>query len=104
TDPLRAAITQADVLMSRLDDGKKVHYIEVGARMVQTDGSLSTSVFVDYVHPTALGYSLLTDAIEPEIRSLLGVAPASAPAPPPRGSTRPPLRWGCSPPTRLPGI
>ena len=43
----------------------------MGPKFLQGDGSISTSVMADYLHPTKKGYEIWVDAMRPTLLSLL---------------------------------
>ena len=69
--PQRGKILQVNQALSRLDDGKNIFYIDFGAQMIQNDGSISTSMMRDYLHPGEAGYKIWANAIEPKIKDIL---------------------------------
>jgi lysophospholipase L1-like esterase len=74
-DPIRAGIVQVNSLIASLDNGGSVRYLDLGSAFVQPDGSISTDLLYDYVHPTPVGYSILTALIKPTLVQMLGLAP-----------------------------
>jgi lysophospholipase L1-like esterase len=68
----RARIAETNRLISALDDGSRVHYLDIGQRFVTTDGTIRSTIMYDYLHPTERGYRILASAIEGKLRSLLG--------------------------------
>ena len=87
TDPLRAKITQANQAIAALDDGKSVTYLDLGAKFLQPDGSISPDMMPDFLHPTPKGYAIWADAIQPIVdrycpKSAISTMPAPAPSSP----------------------
>ena len=82
TDPVRANKT-----IPALADGKNVIFVDIGDKLLEPDGTLSKEIMPDLLHPSAKGYEIWVDAIQPIIDQLVPpiVAPraagASAPAP-----------------------
>jgi lysophospholipase L1-like esterase len=62
-DPLRAQINQTNALISKLDDGRYVKYLDIGARFLEADGSLPGTIMPDYLHPNIRGYEIWAEAI-----------------------------------------
>jgi lysophospholipase L1-like esterase len=52
-----------------------VTFIGVGARFVDLEGGISPDLMNDYLHPTAKGYALMAEAIEPTLAAMLGESP-----------------------------
>jgi lysophospholipase L1-like esterase len=71
----RAKLARASRLASRVADGKQVHYLDIGRRFLDEEGTLSTKVMYDYLHLTAKGYTIWARGMEPLMRRLLGEKP-----------------------------
>ena len=78
TDPVRAKIKSINQMISRYADGKKVIYLDLGDKLLQPDGTLSTDIMPDFLHPSAKGFQIWADAIQPVIDRFF--PPATAPA------------------------
>jgi len=65
--PLREKFKAANQMISQFADGKKVIYLDIGDKLVQSDGTISKDVMVDFTHPTAKGYQIWADAIQSTI-------------------------------------
>ena len=65
TDPLPAKIKAINDIIAKLPDGDKVVYIDFGDKFLQADGSISPDIMPDFLHPTAKGYAIWADAIQP---------------------------------------
>ena len=50
----------------------KVTFLDIGAKFLQPDGSITREVMGDFLHPTAKGYEIWAEAIEPLLVKLLG--------------------------------
>lgn len=70
-DPVRAKIRQVNDIISKLSDGKKVVYIDFGDKFLQPDGTISREIMPDFLHPSAKGYQIWADAIQPIIDQYL---------------------------------
>jgi lysophospholipase L1-like esterase len=90
-DPLRAKIAQVNQIISRLDDGKNVTFLDIGTKFLQPDGTISREIMGDFLHPTEKGYQIWADAIQPVVdqycpkstASPLGTPMTSPPSAPP---------------------
>jgi lysophospholipase L1-like esterase len=68
----RGKILEVNEALAKLDDGKNVFYIDIGPQLIEGDGSISTDMMKDYLHPGEAGYKIWADAIEPKLKELLG--------------------------------
>ncbi len=80
-DPLRARIKAINEIIAKLHDGKKVIFLDFGEKFLNADGTLSPEIMPDFLHPSAKGYQIWADAIQPVIdRYFPSAAIPSAPA------------------------
>lgn len=70
-DPMRQKVRDANALLAKLSDGKRVHFLDFGDRFLEKDGSISSRIMRDYLHPGARGYEIWADAIREPLRKLL---------------------------------
>jgi lysophospholipase L1-like esterase len=63
---------KASELASRAADGKTVHYVDIGAKFLEPDGTLSREIMPDALHLSPRGYRIWAEAIEPKIKELMG--------------------------------
>jgi lysophospholipase L1-like esterase len=70
-DPLRGMLAEINKSIARLDDGKQVHYLDIGAGFLSPDGSISPDVMSDALHPTAKGYEIWAQAVEQPLTKLM---------------------------------
>ena len=73
-DALRAKLAEVNALYAKLDGHDGVTYLDPGPKLLQPDGTLTREIAGDFLHPTAQGYTLLAEALEPALRKLLGEA------------------------------
>jgi lysophospholipase L1-like esterase len=57
---------------SKIADNRHVFYMDIGSAFLDADGTLSRDISRDHVHLTADGYRRWAEAIEPELKRLLG--------------------------------
>jgi lysophospholipase L1-like esterase len=76
TDPIRAKVKQVNQIISKLDDGKNVTYLDIGGKMLQPDGDSSTGIMYDSAHLSEKGFRVLADAIQPVVDKYLPKAAA----------------------------
>jgi len=72
TDPVRTKIKAVNQIISKLDDGHKVIYVDFGDKFLEADGTLSPEIMPDFLHPNAKGYQIWAEAIQPFIDKYLG--------------------------------
>jgi lysophospholipase L1-like esterase len=70
-DELQPKIKDINKLIAKLDDGKKVHYLDIGEKFLEKDGSLSKGVMYDYLHLSKKGYAIWAKAITPSLEKML---------------------------------
>jgi lysophospholipase L1-like esterase len=80
TDSIRAKIKSINRIIASFADGKKILYLDFGDKFLQPDGTLNMEIMRDYLHPTAKGYEIWADAIQPVIDRFF--PPAAAPVAP----------------------
>jgi lysophospholipase L1-like esterase len=71
THRLRELIAQTNALIAKLDDGKRVVFLDLGRQFLKDDGILSAEIMFDFLHPTPKGYEIWAQAIGPVIDRLL---------------------------------
>lgn len=52
----------------------RVTFLDVGAKFLQPDGAVTREGMGDFPHPTAKGYEIWGEALEPLLANLLGEA------------------------------
>jgi lysophospholipase L1-like esterase len=62
---------QVNAAIAKLDDGKTVHYLDIGGKFPVVDGNLSAAVMPDFVHLSESGYQIWADAIGPKLAELM---------------------------------
>ena len=73
-DAMRINNDKANQIIAKLDgsaDGH-VHYMDINAKFLTTDGTLSQEIMPDLLHPNAKGYEIWAGAVGPEIKKLMG--------------------------------
>jgi lysophospholipase L1-like esterase len=66
-----ASIDRANVLLAKLDDGVNVRFLDIGAQFLGRDGKIPWTIMPDQLHPTAAGYELEAEAIQPLLTEML---------------------------------
>jgi lysophospholipase L1-like esterase len=70
--PQRGKIAQVNQALARLGGTNHVYYLDIGSQLMERDGSISRAVMPDYLHLSERGYELWAEAMEPEVKRLLG--------------------------------
>jgi lysophospholipase L1-like esterase len=65
TQPVRQSIIQINQKIAHLDDGAHVTYLDIGAKFLTPDGTLTAAIMPDFLHPSAEGYRIWAEAIAP---------------------------------------
>lgn len=71
SDQLRQMQERVNMLITRCADGNAIFYTNPGALLLDAQGRLSDQIAHDYLHPSWVGYGILSAALEPSIRRLL---------------------------------
>ena len=68
---------KADVnnLISKFAGGA-VHYMDIGAKFLEPDGTISKEVMTDFLHLGSKGFDIWADAVGGKVKELVGAAPA----------------------------
>jgi lysophospholipase L1-like esterase len=68
----REKIARINEVISKLDDGKTVRYLDIKDKFLAADGTLSPDIMPDYLHLTKPGYEIWADAIDPLLKEMMG--------------------------------
>ena len=60
-----------NAIIAKLDDGKHVFFLDIGAKFLESDGSLSKEIMPDFLHLSEKGYQIWADAISPKLAELM---------------------------------
>jgi lysophospholipase L1-like esterase len=71
-DPVRETIAEINGIISRLDDGETVHYLDIGDVFLDAEGNIPESVMSDGLHPSTEGYRRWAEAVETPLTRLMG--------------------------------
>ena len=61
----------ANALVSKLDDGKHVHYLDIGPNFLKEDLTLPRDIMPDLLHLSPAGYKIWAESIEAKLATLL---------------------------------
>ncbi len=70
-NPGRDKLNQVNQMISKLDDGKHIHYLDIGSKFLQPDGGISKEIMPDALHLSPAGYQIWADAISPKLAELM---------------------------------
>jgi len=70
-NPARVKIAAINAIISKLDDGAKVAYLDIGQKFLQPDGTLTREIMPDLLHLSPAGYQIWADAIQEKLAELL---------------------------------
>ena len=68
----REKIDKANEIASKIADGKMIHYLDIGDKFLEPDGSLTEVIMYDFLHLTEKGYQIWAAAIEDKVAELMG--------------------------------
>lgn len=70
-DPVRGQIEEINSIIAKLDDGDKVHYLDIGKVFLDATGAIPLDVMSDGLHPTTKGYQLWAEAVNEPFAALM---------------------------------
>jgi lysophospholipase L1-like esterase len=70
-NPVRAKVKATNARLAKLVDGKKVFYLDIGAKFLGEDEALPKEIMPDALHLSPKGYQIWADAIKPTLEKLL---------------------------------
>ena len=71
-DKRRQVNEGANAIFSKLDDGKHVHYLDIGPKFLEKDGTLTRKIMPDLLHLSEAGYTIWAESIEGKLKELMG--------------------------------
>ena len=79
-DRFRQLNSKANEIIAKLADDKDVFFLDIGPKFLDKDGNLSRDIMPDLCHPSAKGYEIWAEAIEPTVKKLMGAEQTAQPA------------------------
>lgn len=70
-NPVRATLAQINDSISRLHDGEKVFYMDIGQVFLDADGNIPAEVMSDALHPSTEGYRRWAEAVKDPLARLM---------------------------------
>jgi len=71
-DGRRQVNEKANDIFKKLADGKGIHYLDIGEKFLEPDGTLSRKIMPDLLHLSVEGYTIWAESIEPTLKKLMG--------------------------------
>lgn len=71
-DRLRQVNEKTNEIVSKLADGDRVHYLDIGEKFLEEDGTLSRETMPDLLHLNEKSYRIWAESIEPKVTELMG--------------------------------
>jgi len=68
---VRAKITAVNAIISGLNDGQHVFYLDIGPKFLSADGTIPKDIMSDGLHPTTKGYEIWAEAVKGPLDNLL---------------------------------
>lgn len=68
---VRAKIDSVNKELATLDGTKNVTYLDIGPKFLDADGMIQPDIMKDFLHPTAKGYEIWADAMQPTLDKLM---------------------------------
>lgn len=63
----RRKVAAVNARIKSLGGGQRITFIDIGDKLMKPDGTISRDMMPDFVHPTANGYQIWANAIQPVI-------------------------------------
>lgn len=71
TDKLRMQNEETNAIIKSFADEKKVFFMDINKKFLTDDGTLTTEIMADRLHPGPAGYEIWASAIEAKVKDLL---------------------------------
>jgi lysophospholipase L1-like esterase len=65
SSPGHQRIREVNAIISKLDDGQYVRYLDIRSKLTNADGTLLEDAFVDKVHLSSKGFTLWAESMQP---------------------------------------
>jgi (4-O-methyl)-D-glucuronate---lignin esterase len=69
--PARKTIADINKIISKLDDGKQVFYLDIGGKFLDEGGNIPRDIMTDALHPSTKGYEIWAEAVKEPLAKLL---------------------------------
>jgi lysophospholipase L1-like esterase len=64
-------LKQVNATIAKLDDGKRVFFLDIGKKFVPGEGPIDKEIMPDFLHLSPKGYQIWADAISPKLAQLM---------------------------------
>ena len=64
-------LKQVNAIISKLENGKNIFYLDIGGKFPVIDGKLDKNVMPDFLHLSPAGYQIWADAIREKLAALM---------------------------------
>jgi lysophospholipase L1-like esterase len=71
SDPVRAKLAEINSIISKLNDGDRVQYLDIGAKFLDAGGNISKDIMSDALHPSMKGYEIWAEAVKEPLANLM---------------------------------
>jgi beta-glucosidase len=68
----REKLREINRTIAKLDDGKNVRYLDLWDKFTDKDGNIATEIMRDHLHPTAAGYQIWAESMDPLLKEMMG--------------------------------
>ena len=73
--PTRRQVAEVNQKISGLAKRKWITYLDLGSKFLESDGTITTEMMPDFLHPSLRGYTLWAQTMEPTLAKLVGDKP-----------------------------
>jgi len=70
-DPVRGTLAEINKKISRLHDGNRVFYMDIGSKFLDDKGFIPQDVMSDGLHPSTKGYEIWAEAVKDKLMNLM---------------------------------
>jgi lysophospholipase L1-like esterase len=71
---LREKLHQVNAIITKLEDGKNVRYLDIGGKFLQPDNTISQDIMPDFLHLSLRGYEIWAEAIIDVLKEMMAEA------------------------------
>lgn len=72
-DAVRDKIKRINDTIAKLHDGKKVHYLDIGAKFLDSEQRIPADIMSDELHPGAKGYEIWAEAVKEPLTQMMAI-------------------------------
>ncbi len=70
-DAQREKLERVNEIIAKLHDGKMVHFLDIGGKLMNADGTISAGIMPDFLHLSPKGYENWAEAISAQLATML---------------------------------